>query len=1142
MRTLLFLLCIGFATTFSAQNTYVPDDNFEQALIDMGYDNVLDDYVPTANIQNIIALDLSGKNISDLTGIEDFTSLVKLNCRYNNLSTVDVSNNTGLEELWLSDNQLTAIDLSQNTALVKLYLSNNQLTSLNISANTNLEELSCDENQLTNLDLSQNLLLRKLWVMNNQLTDLDLSQHTQLDHLDCQNNQLVSLNVKNGNNTAMSLAFKFRTTGNPGLTCIQVDDPAWSTATWTFVDPQQFFSDDCTMPHTYIPDDNFEQKLIDSGYDNLLNNYVPTNNIQNITSLNLTNLNISDLTGIEDFTSLSVFNCSNNNIAAVDLSNNTALTYLSITNNQLTDLDVSALSNLNTLYAGENNLGTINLSANTALQVVSLSGNPITVLDLSANTQLQQVYLEQTNLLTLNLSMLPALTRVFVQNNPNLKSLNLANGSNQAIANNYFNATGCPELSCITVDDPAWSAANWTNIDPHHTFGTNCAAPMTYVPDDNFEQVLIDQGYDTVLDDYVLTANIQNITGGLPLANKGITDMTGIEDFVSLKYLYINDNQISSLDISNLTFLEYLRVQNNQLTSLDISANIRLISLHATNNNISNIDVSNNPDLVGLYISGNPVSNLDVSQNPKLKKLYANQTQIAQIDVSANPLLEDISLQNTPITSLDLSQNPNLLSVKTNNATNLNSLDLRNGNNQAITNTNFNTTGCPALSCIDVDDPAWSAANWTNIDPQQSFNISCNGQVTYVPDDNFEQLLISLGYDTVLDDYVLTANIENITELGTNIGIGPIADFTGLEDFGALERLLITHSSTTYLDLSQNINLKSVNLSHCSQLTGVNFSTLANLESVLIQFAPLSSIDVSQNTTLYSLILIHTQIASLDLTQNTNLIGLEITQASLTTLDLSQNTLLKSLRLSSLPQLNTLDLTNNTGLESLYLSDLPITALDLSQNTALETINCIRSQFTSINLSQKPVLTELECYNNQLTSLDVTQSPALVHLHCSNNQLASLDVSQNPALEELYCSNNLLTELNVKNGNNTIIDDFETTGNPDLTCIQVDDPAWSAANWTVIDPHHYFSDDCNYQSIDNAIFADVTLYPNPSEGRFYIKTGREIRRVEIYDTNGKLVLRDGKRNQYDVTELVPGIYMVRIITDRVVITKKLTLK
>jgi hypothetical protein len=43
LLTLLLLLpFIGFA-----QNTYVPDYNFEQELINLGYDNVLDDYVLT---------------------------------------------------------------------------------------------------------------------------------------------------------------------------------------------------------------------------------------------------------------------------------------------------------------------------------------------------------------------------------------------------------------------------------------------------------------------------------------------------------------------------------------------------------------------------------------------------------------------------------------------------------------------------------------------------------------------------------------------------------------------------------------------------------------------------------------------------------------------------------------------------------------------------------------------------------------------------------------------------------------------------------------------------------------------------------------------------------------------------------------
>ena len=57
-----------------SQHTAIPDQNFEQALIDLGYDNVIDGQVLTAIINIVTVLVVNNKNISDLTGIEDFTT------------------------------------------------------------------------------------------------------------------------------------------------------------------------------------------------------------------------------------------------------------------------------------------------------------------------------------------------------------------------------------------------------------------------------------------------------------------------------------------------------------------------------------------------------------------------------------------------------------------------------------------------------------------------------------------------------------------------------------------------------------------------------------------------------------------------------------------------------------------------------------------------------------------------------------------------------------------------------------------------------------------------------------------------------------------------------------------------------------
>ncbi|MBN09012.1 MAG: hypothetical protein CMC79_01375, partial [Flavobacteriaceae bacterium] len=50
------------------EKTYLPDDNFEQALIDLGYDDTLDNYVNTSNIIQVATLPISGKGISNLDG------------------------------------------------------------------------------------------------------------------------------------------------------------------------------------------------------------------------------------------------------------------------------------------------------------------------------------------------------------------------------------------------------------------------------------------------------------------------------------------------------------------------------------------------------------------------------------------------------------------------------------------------------------------------------------------------------------------------------------------------------------------------------------------------------------------------------------------------------------------------------------------------------------------------------------------------------------------------------------------------------------------------------------------------------------------------------------------------------------------
>ncbi|MDA7762447.1 hypothetical protein N8927_04590 [Crocinitomicaceae bacterium] len=224
-KTLLFLSVFLSANLFG-QNVYIPDANFKAYLVGNSEINTNGD--TEIQVSEATAFDGSINcdflNISDLTGIESFNALIFLVC---------------------SGNQLTSLDVSQNSALLNLECAGNQLTSLDLSQNIDLRGLDCHANQLTSLDVSQNVALEWLECDFNQLTCLDVSQNTALVEFNCESNQLTCLDISNGNNINV---FIFYAVDNPNLTCIEVDDAEYSSNNfyWTEgIDSQMYFSEDC---------------------------------------------------------------------------------------------------------------------------------------------------------------------------------------------------------------------------------------------------------------------------------------------------------------------------------------------------------------------------------------------------------------------------------------------------------------------------------------------------------------------------------------------------------------------------------------------------------------------------------------------------------------------------------------------------------------------------------------------------------------------------------------------------------------------------------------------------------------------------------------------------------------------------------
>ncbi|HAA7009129.1 TPA_asm: cell surface protein [Listeria monocytogenes] len=216
-----------------------------------------------------------------------------------------------------------------------------------------------------------------------------------------------------------------------------------------------------------------------------------------------------------------------------------------------------------------------------------------------------------------------------------------------------------------------------------------------YFPDDNLAKAVAEKMNKNV-DESVTVEELAKITK-LDARSQGIEDSTGIEYLTGLEILYLEDNQLKSIDVSKNLNLKDLACSNNPLVNLDVSKNLALEELTCENNELTQLDVSKNTALEYLYCPRNQLTKLDVSKNSALRYLACDVNQLTSLDVSQNPALTNLGCTKNQLTDLDVSQNPNLstLVCSDNQLTNL---DV--SQNQALAYLTCDNNG---LKNIDID-------------------------------------------------------------------------------------------------------------------------------------------------------------------------------------------------------------------------------------------------------------------------------------------------------------------------------------------------------------------------------------------------------------------------------------------------------
>lgn len=400
---------------------------------------------------------------------------------------------------------------------------------------------------------------------------------------------------------------------------------------------------------------------------------------------------------------------------------------------------------------------------------------------------------------------------------------------------------------------------------------------------------------------------------------------------------------------------------------------------------------------------------------------------------------------------------------------------------------------------------------------------TATAQIVNIPDANFKFALLSYhtGIDLNEDGEIQVDEAADYTgHLWVN-GSG-ISDLTGIEAFTSITELRCNSNNLTSIDVSSNTALTSLNCMN-NQLT---------------------ALDVSNNPFLTYLNCARNSLTALDLGNNPLLNVLECWDNSIVALDVSTNSALVELRCWD-NLVSALDVSGCPLLTHLLCWNNQLTALNVSQNGALRQLYCTNNSISEIDLSNNADLLLLGCSENQLAELDLSGNLMLQGVGAANNLLSALDVSGNHQLTFLTCFNNELTALNVRNGNNLNFSGssggsgIAAENNPNLLCIEVDDPEWAEANWSAnVDPWASFSEGCAIipgipGTSESQTVEGTHIFPNPATSNLTVLAhGHFPNTIAIYSCLGKKLMECPFVPQLDIQSLPNGMYVLELHGDK----------
>lgn len=367
------------------------------------------------------------------------------------------------------------------------------------------------------------------------------------------------------------------------------------------------------------------RKYVADHFDKNGNGSLSAAEIEDVTTIELTNSGVKNLQGIALFPNLKVLKANYLGISKADVSGNPALEELELAYTGVSKLDLKNNKKLRRLWISGSNFTSVDLRDCPSLQWFSCAYSSVKSINLSNSAKLKTLYCHESNLSGLNVSKCAALQVLACSSNP-ISSLNLS---------------GCPALRVLNIDRTGISSLNLKK-------------------NTKLEELTAGNSALTTLD---VSKNTKLVF--LSLRNCRLTSLT-LGSQPALKDVYVAQNRLTSLDASQCPKMRTLTVTDNALTSLKLPKGKALKNLSCDDNALTSLDLSGCSGLEFLYCRNNKLTKLNVKNCPALERMDLSENRVSKLDLTANKKLISLYASGNCLAGLDLTKNTKLTNFNVN--------------------------------------------------------------------------------------------------------------------------------------------------------------------------------------------------------------------------------------------------------------------------------------------------------------------------------------------------------------------------------------------------------------------------------------------------------------------------------------------